>query len=80
MPFTARLVRLIAKERVSSFLIQYLTSVASDPCKIILAIIMPPLGVFAESGCGTDLCFNILLTCLGFLPGIVHALYIIKKY
>ena len=53
---------------------------ASDICKIILAIILPPLGVFLERGCGADLLINILLTILGYIPGIIHALYIILKY
>ncbi|KAG2200355.1 plasma membrane proteolipid 3 [Mucor mucedo] len=52
----------------------------SDICKIIAAVILPPLGVFLERGCTCDLAINIALTCLGFIPGIVHALYIILKY
>ncbi|KAG9249931.1 plasma membrane proteolipid 3 [Emericellopsis atlantica] len=53
---------------------------ASDICKIIFAVIFPPLGVFLERGCGVDLLINIALTILGFIPGIIHALYIILKY
>ncbi|KAJ7757114.1 plasma membrane proteolipid 3 [Mycena metata] len=53
---------------------------ASDILKIIAAVILPPLGVFLERGCGTDLLINVLLTVLGFIPGIIHALYIILKY
>jgi uncharacterized membrane protein YqaE (UPF0057 family) len=53
---------------------------ASDICKIILAIFLPPVGVFLERGCGADFFINILLTILGYIPGIVHALYIILKY
>ncbi|KAI1425674.1 hypothetical protein F5Y12DRAFT_713952 [Xylaria sp. FL1777] len=49
---------------------------ASDVCKIIFAIILPPLGVFLERGCGADLLINILLTILGYIPGIIHALYV----
>lgn len=48
----------------------------SDIIKIILAIILPPLGVFLERGCGADLLINIVLTCLGYIPGIIHALYV----
>jgi len=51
-----------------------------DICKIFFAVILPPLGVFFERGCGGDLLINILLTVLGYIPGIVHALYIILKY
>ncbi|KAL6829175.1 hypothetical protein J3E69DRAFT_330537 [Trichoderma sp. SZMC 28015] len=40
----------------------------SDICKIILAIILPPIGVFLERGCGADLLINILLTILGYFP------------
>ncbi|CAG2100670.1 unnamed protein product, partial [Medioppia subpectinata] len=40
----------------------------SDICKIILAIFLPPLGVFAEKGCECDLLINILLCCLGYIP------------
>jgi len=52
----------------------------SDIIKIIFAVILPPLGVFLERGCGVDLAINILLTILGYIPGIIHALYIILKY
>jgi uncharacterized membrane protein YqaE (UPF0057 family) len=53
---------------------------ASDIIKIILAIVLPPLGVFLERGCNSDFLLNILLTILGYIPGIIHALYIILKY
>ncbi|KAI8645866.1 hypothetical protein BD408DRAFT_337881 [Parasitella parasitica] len=53
---------------------------ASDICKFVLAVVFPPLGVFGERGCGSDLLINIILTCLGWIPGIVHAIYIIFKY
>ncbi|KAF4124314.1 hydrophobic protein, partial [Geosmithia morbida] len=52
----------------------------SDICKIFFAIILPPVGVFLEKGCGIDLLINIALTILGFIPGLIHALYIIFKY
>ncbi|KAF2727693.1 UPF0057-domain-containing protein, partial [Polyplosphaeria fusca] len=47
---------------------------------IILTIFFPPIGVFLVAGCGADLLINILLTCLGFLPGHVHAFYIEYVY
>lgn len=53
---------------------------ASDICKIIIAILLPPLGVFLERGCSGSFFINILFTLLGYLPGILHALYIILKY
>ncbi|KAI7868095.1 plasma membrane proteolipid 3 [Spinellus fusiger] len=52
----------------------------SDIFKVLFAIILPPLGVLFERGCVCDLVINIALTCLGYIPGIIHALYIIIKY
>lgn len=48
----------------------------SDIIKLIFAVILPPVGVFLERGCGADLLINILLTILGYIPGIIHALYV----
>ncbi|KAF1814864.1 UPF0057-domain-containing protein [Eremomyces bilateralis CBS 781.70] len=53
---------------------------ASDIIKIFFAIFLPPLGVFLERGCNADFFINILLTILGYIPGIIHALYIILKF
>ncbi|MEX2594062.1 MAG: YqaE/Pmp3 family membrane protein [Anditalea sp.] len=47
--------------------------------KIIFAIIIPPLGVFLTVGLGKSFWINVLLTLLGFIPGIVHAVWIIAK-
>lgn len=52
----------------------------SDIIKIIVAIVLPPLGVFLERGCSSSFFINILLTILGYIPGIIHALYVILKY
>jgi uncharacterized membrane protein YqaE (UPF0057 family) len=56
--------------------VQYTNIVNSDICKIIFAIILPPLGVFLERGCGADFLINILLTILGWIPGVIHAMYV----
>ncbi len=50
-----------------------------DIIKIIFAIILPPLGVFLEVGLTKHFWLNILLTILGFIPGIVHAVWVIAK-
>ena len=52
----------------------------SDVFKVICAILLPPLGVFVETGCSIHLLINIILTILGYIPGIIHALYIIFQY
>ena len=48
-----------------------------DVLRIIAAIILPPLGVFLQVGIGGHFWLNILLTLLGFIPGIIHALWVI---
>ncbi|OCL07690.1 hypothetical protein AOQ84DRAFT_398330 [Glonium stellatum] len=47
----------------------------------LLSILFPPIGVWVKRGiCGADSLINIALCCLGFLPGLLHAWYIILKY
>ncbi|WP_286222512.1 YqaE/Pmp3 family membrane protein [Marinobacter apostichopi] len=50
-----------------------------DIIRIIIAILLPPLGVFLQVGIGKHFWINIVLTLLGYLPGIIHAVYIIAK-
>ena len=47
--------------------------------RILIAILLPPLGVFLQVGLGGAFWLNILLTLLGYIPGIVHAVWIIAK-
>jgi uncharacterized membrane protein YqaE (UPF0057 family) len=51
----------------------------NDLIKIICAIIFPPVAAFLQVGLGKHFWINIVLTILGFLPGIIHALWIIVK-
>ncbi|AHI28047.1 YqaE/Pmp3 family membrane protein [Marinobacter similis] len=50
-----------------------------DIIRIIVAILLPPLGVFLQVGIGKHFWINIVLTLFGYLPGIIHAVYIIAK-
>ena len=50
-----------------------------DIIRIIIAILLPPLGVFLQEGLGKHFWINLLLTILGYIPGIVHALWVIIK-
>ncbi|EKV26456.1 hypothetical protein C882_2748 [Caenispirillum salinarum AK4] len=54
-------------------------STGGDIIRIILAIILPPLGVFFEVGLGKHFWINVILTILGYIPGIIHALWVIIK-
>ncbi|KAI1113480.1 hypothetical protein F5Y14DRAFT_417856 [Nemania sp. NC0429] len=47
----------------------------------VLAILFPPLAVWVKRGlCSADSIINILLCVLGYIPGLLHAWYIITKY
>jgi uncharacterized membrane protein YqaE (UPF0057 family) len=45
--------------------------------KIILAIILPPVGAFLQVGVTTHFWINIALTLLGGIPGVIHALWLV---
>ncbi|MDP5339451.1 MAG: YqaE/Pmp3 family membrane protein [Nodularia sp. (in: cyanobacteria)] len=48
--------------------------------RLLLGIVLPPLGVFLTVGAGPTLLINILLTLLGWLPGSIHAVWVIAKH
>lgn len=50
-----------------------------DILRLICAIFLPPLGVFLQVGLKPQFWINILLTLLGYIPGIIHAVWIILK-
>ena len=50
-----------------------------DIIRIILSILLPPVGVFLQVGIGLHFWINILLTLLGYIPGVIHAIWIILR-
>ncbi|KAF2395653.1 hypothetical protein EJ06DRAFT_534796 [Trichodelitschia bisporula] len=47
----------------------------------LLAILFPPVAVWVKRGiCSADSLINFALLCLGYVPGLIHAWYIISKY
>ncbi|KAF9482725.1 UPF0057-domain-containing protein [Pholiota conissans] len=54
-------------------------SSTSDVLLYFLAIILPPVAVFLKRGCAADFWINICLSILGWIPGVIHAWYIISK-
>jgi len=51
----------------------------ADLIRVILSVILPPLGVFFQVGLGLQFWINIVLTLLGYIPGVVHAIWIIAR-
>ncbi len=50
-----------------------------DLLRILIAVLLPPLGVFLQVGFGGAFWLNIVLTLLGYIPGLIHAIWIIAR-
>ena len=46
---------------------------------IILNILLPPLSVYMNHGVGTTLLVSVILTLIGWLPGVIHAFIVNQK-
>ncbi|GAA5913670.1 hypothetical protein JCM8208_005897 [Rhodotorula glutinis] len=58
------------------------TSSNSEMCLYVIAIFIPPLAVAMRMGhgvSGCDVVINILLWILGFIPGVIHAFWLVSK-
>ncbi|KAF8601863.1 UPF0057-domain-containing protein [Ceratobasidium sp. AG-I] len=51
----------------------------SDIILILVTILFPPAAVAIMNGCSCDLLINIALTVLGYIPGHIHAFYLIWR-
>jgi|SaaInlV_120m_DNA_1039710.scaffolds.fasta_scaffold34884_2 uncharacterized membrane protein YqaE (UPF0057 family) len=47
-----------------------------DVIRIIISLFIPPLGAFLKVGIAGHFWLNILLTILGFIPGVIHAIWL----
>ncbi len=45
--------------------------------KIILSIFLPPVAAYLQVGVTNHLWINIVLTILGGIPGVIHALWLV---
>lgn len=43
---------------------------------LILTILLPPLGVAMKHGLSSTFWINVILTILGYIPGIIHGIYV----
>ncbi|KAJ3072627.1 hypothetical protein HDU98_003205 [Podochytrium sp. JEL0797] len=57
-----------------------ITCTLGDILEILLAIFCSPIAVLVKEGCGWDFFLNIILFCLGVLPGMVHALLVLQNH
>ena len=54
-------------------------SASTDLFLIIIAIILPPVAMLLETGLSKQFLINLILTMIGFVPGVVHAVYVIAR-
>ena len=47
--------------------------------KLLLAVLLPPLGVLLQKGLKGPFWVNLILTILGYVPGVVHAFILIMN-
>lgn len=52
---------------------------ARDIFRLVLTVIFPPLGVFLKVRFTAHLLVSVLLTLFGYVPGLVHALWVLTK-
>jgi uncharacterized membrane protein YqaE (UPF0057 family) len=52
-------------------------SLLGDIVKLIIAFFLPPLAVLLEVGLSGHFWISILLTIFFFVPGVIHAMYIV---
>ncbi|EFP93179.2 uncharacterized protein PGTG_19139 [Puccinia graminis f. sp. tritici CRL 75-36-700-3] len=52
----------------------------TDVLLYFLAIFVPPASVFIKRQCSADFWINVALFILGWIPGVIHAWWIISKY
>ena len=45
--------------------------------KIILAVFLPPVAALLQVGLSTHFWINLILTLLGGIPGMIHALWLV---
>jgi uncharacterized membrane protein YqaE (UPF0057 family) len=45
----------------------------------VLAVVLPPLSILLTYGISSTLLINIGLTILGWVPGVIHAVWAISK-
>jgi len=46
---------------------------------VIMAIVLPPLAVGLKAGIGSQFILNVILTLFVYLPGQLHALWVVLK-
>jgi len=54
-----------------------MAAMLAGPMQVICATVLPPLSVFWVVGWRSQFWLNLVLTLLGYVPGVVHAFYVL---
>jgi uncharacterized membrane protein YqaE (UPF0057 family) len=49
------------------------------PGQIVAALLLPPLAIFFAEGVGRNFWIGLALTCLGYLPGVIYAFFVLLR-
>ncbi|CAI2350151.1 unnamed protein product [Caenorhabditis sp. 36 PRJEB53466] len=74
---------LLASTSSGSLRPHYTKCTCSQMCtiiEIIFAFLFPPISVLLSNGCSWHILISVLLTCLFYIPGIIHALFLICRH
>ena len=47
--------------------------------ELLLAVFLPPVAVLLRAGVGLQLLLSIILTIIGWIPGVIHALWVLSS-
>lgn len=50
-----------------------------DPLRLLLAVLLPPLAVFLEEGATQRFWIDVVLTLIGWLPGVLFAFWCLMR-
>lgn len=50
-----------------------------DALRVVLAVLFPPIGAFLRVGFSGHFFLNLILTFVGYVPGLVHAVWLIAQ-
>lgn len=47
--------------------------------RIIISVLVPPIGAFLKVGLSLQFFINLLLTICGYFPGLVHVIWLLAR-
>lgn len=50
-----------------------------DLITLLVTVFLPPLGVAVKFGIGLKFLLNLALTLFGYVPGLIHGVYVVLK-